>query len=175
MDIHQVVSCFSSIIRTKDYPKNQVLHHDQTVCNHLYFVKSGVVRTFYYKDGKDITAHIAIDQGAITAIDSFIQRKPSRYNIEVLEDSTLMLVSRHDFDQFLTENPQHERTARLFLEKIYIDLAERIEDVLFHSAQERYEKLVTQSPSIIQRVNLGHIASYLGMSQETLSRVRARH
>lgn len=174
MSLDQMLASFGSIISTSDYVKNQVLHRDQTICNHLYFVKSGVVRTFYYKDGKDITAHIAVEQGAITAIDSFIQRKPSRYNIEVLEDATLMAVTHHDFEQFLLDNPQHERTARLFLEKIYIDLAERIEDVLFHSAHERYEKLVNQHPSIIQRVNLGHIASYLGMSQETLSRVRAQ-
>lgn len=140
----------------------------------MYFVKFGVVRAFYHRDGKDVTAHIAIDQGAITAIDSFIQRKPSRYNIESLEDSTLIVLNYRELTQFLLENPQHERTARVFLEKIYIDLAERIESLLFHTAQERYEKLVKQNPSIVQRVNLGHIASYLGISQETLSRVRAR-
>lgn len=174
MNLDQLITCFKSIIETKQYPKNQIIHRSQTICHYLYFVQSGVVRAFYYQDGKDVTAHIAIDQGAITAIDSFIQRSPSKYTIELLEDSTLMRISRSDLDRFLHENPQNERAVRLFLEAAYIDLAERIEDMLFHSAQERYERLIEQNPTVIQRVSLGHIASYLGITQETLSRVRAR-
>ncbi|WKN41345.1 Crp/Fnr family transcriptional regulator [Tunicatimonas pelagia] len=169
----QIVADLQAIIQREHYPRKAILHRGQTVCDHLFFIESGVVRTFYYRDGKDITAHIATDYGAITAIDSFIQRKRSRYTIEVLEDSQLIKIHYYDLYQLLEKNPALERTIRIFLEHVYIDLAERIEGLLFHTARERYEHLLAQNPAIIQRVDLKHIASYLGISQETLSRVRA--
>ncbi|MBL4649976.1 MAG: hypothetical protein JKY03_09605 [Aureispira sp.] len=74
----------------------------------------------------------------------------------------------------LDQNPTYEKFVRLFLEQIYIDLAERVEDLLFYNAKDRYDNLMLKNPSLFQRVNLGHIASYIGVTQETLSRIRAQ-
>ncbi|MEK6481936.1 Crp/Fnr family transcriptional regulator [Catalinimonas sp. 4WD22] len=155
------------------YPKGFMLHRQQTVCKHIYFVTKGVIRSFYLKDGKDITAHFAIDMGVISAADSFIFNRPSRYNLEVLEDTTVYTMTRNELENYLEQHPHYEHTARLFVEELYMDLVDRVEMLMFYSAQERYEALVLQSPDIVQRVSLGHIASYLGITQETLSRVRA--
>jgi len=145
-----------------------------SVCNHLYLIEKGIARAFYYKDGKDITAHFAVENGTITAIDSFIQRKKSRYNIEVLEDSEIISISHEDLQNLLKEKPAYEKYTRMFLEQIYIDLAERVEDLLFHNAKERYDKLVEKTPDLLQRVHLKHIASFIGITQETLSRIRTQ-
>ena len=171
--LRQVLQGFSDIMHQQQYAKGYQIHREQTICQRLYFVKSGVLRAYYYKDGKDITAYLAVDHGMVTAVDSFIQKKASRFNIETLEDTTVLTTTRSDLENFLNQHPQFEPTARLFLEELYMELADRLESMMFHTAQERYEALIAQNPDIIQRVSLGHIASYLGITQETLSRVRA--
>lgn len=165
---------FQPIVRRATFPKNHLLHREGNVCHHLYLIEKGIARSYYYKDGKDVTAHFAMEGGTITAIDSFIQRKRSKYNIELLEESVVAFVSREDVDAWLDQHPAHERPVRLFMEQIYIDLAERTEDLLFYGAQERYTRLIKNNPSLLQRVSLGHIASYLGITPETLSRVRSQ-
>ena len=171
--IRQALHDFAEILTEKQYPKGYLLHREQTVCYHLYFITLGAARSYYYKDGKDVTAHFAIDLSVVSAVDSFATGRPSRYSIEVLEDMTAYAMSRQGLECFLKQYPRYEHTARLFAEQLYLDLVNRVEDLVFCSARERYEKLVQLNPTIIRRVNLGHIASYLGITQETLSRVRA--
>jgi CRP-like cAMP-binding protein len=171
----KVLNDFSSIMESKHYKKGELIHENNSICDYLFLVRSGILRSYYYKDGKDITAHFAIDRGITGAIDSFIQRKKSRYNIHALEDSEVWRINYYVLEEFLQNNPQHERTARIFTQEIYLELAERVESIIFHDAQERYNKFMEKHPSIIQRVNLGYIASFLGIAQETLSRVRANH
>lgn len=173
-DLAELLTDFQKIMKKESFSKKELLHNEGTVCNHLFLIEKGIARSFYYKDGKDITAHFAIENGTITAIDSFIQRKNSRYNIELLEDSEIISISHQDMHDLLQEKPQYEKYIRIFLEQIYIDLAERIEDLLFHTAKERYDKLVENTPNLLQRVNLKHIASYIGITQETLSRIRTQ-
>jgi len=172
--VAEIFADFQEIISSSSYIKNQSLHSEGTTCNHLYFIESGIARSYYHKDGKDITAHFATENGTITAIDSFIQRKKSRYNIELLEDSKVISISHQDLQQLLERKPHYEKYIRIFLEQIYIDLAERIEDLLFHTAKERYNKLIKNNPNLLQRVSLNHIASFIGITQETLSRIRAK-
>jgi len=173
-DLTELFTDFQQLMKKNSFQKNHILHEEDTVCNHLYLIEKGIARSFYYKDGKDITAHFATEQGTITAIDSFIQRKKSRYTIELLEDSDIISISQQDIQQLLESKPHYEKYVRVFLEQIYIDLAERIEDLLFHTAKERYEKLLKNNPNLLQRVNLKHIASFIGITQETLSRIRAQ-
>lgn len=172
--LNHLISDFRNITTTNTFPKHHLLHQEGAICNHLYFIEKGVARSFYHKEGKDITAHFAVENGGITAIDSFIQRKKSRYNIEILEDAIVHTLSHQDIQVLLDQNPPYEKFVRLFLEQIYVDLAERVEDLLFYNAKERYDNLMLKSPSLHQRVNLGHIASYIGVTQETLSRIRGQ-
>ena len=170
----QLHSDFEKIIQRHSYPKHYLLQKEGTVCNHLFLIENGLARAFYYKDGQDITAHFAVEKTTTTAIDSFIQRKRSRYNIELLEDSEITFISHQDLHSLLEEKPHYEKFVRMFLEQIYIDLVERIEDLLFYTAKERYIKLIEKNPTLLQRASLKHIASYLGITQETLSRIRAK-
>ena len=165
---------FQQIMQRASYPKNHLLHKEDTVCNDLYFIEQGLARAFYFKDGQDITAHIAVENTSITAIDSFIQRKRSRYNIELLEDSVVIYMPHKELHELLAQKPQYEKLIRIYLQEIYIDLAERVEDLLFHTAKERYDKLLSKNPGLLQRINLKHIASYVGITQETLSRIRGK-
>ena len=170
----EVVSDFQTILVPLSYPKNHLLHVENKVCRHSFFIEKGAARIYHFKDGKDITSHFAFEGEAITAIDSLLQRKRSKYNIELLEDSTLYSVSYEEMENLYQKSIIHERYGRLFLQQVYVELVERMEDIQFHTAQERYDNLLIKQPHILKRVALKHIASYLGITQETLSRVRAK-
>lgn len=162
------------IMEYKRYSKHELLHESGKVCNHFYIIISGIARVFYYKEEKDITVHFSAEQESITTIDSFIQRKKSKYTIEALEELEVFAVSHSDLENLFESNPKYERFGRLFLQQIYIDLVERIDDLQLHSAFERYQILLEKKPYLFQRVSSKHIASFLGMTAETFSRIRQK-
>jgi len=170
----ELAEAFQGIMKYEKHPKHHVLHEKGKICNHFYIIISGIARVFYFKEDKDITCHFASEQESITAIDSFIQRKKSKYSIELLEETELFAISHSDLDNFFEKNPQYERFGRLFLEQIYVELVERIDDLQMLTAQERYDVLFTKKPKLFNRVSLKHIASFLGITAETLSRIRAK-
>lgn len=153
--------------------KGVLLHQATEICYNLFLVQAGALRSFYYVDGRDVTAHFALEFGVVGAADSIIKNKPSRYYIETLESSQVYVLDYREMESFLDHNPHLERLARKFTQFLYIDLVERLEGMTFLSAKDKYNHLLSRYPDIIQRVSLGHIASYLGITQETLSRVRA--
>ncbi|CAL2089110.1 cAMP-binding proteins - catabolite gene activator and regulatory subunit of cAMP-dependent protein kinases [Tenacibaculum sp. 190524A02b] len=158
----------------KKFPKHHIIHEAGQICNHFYIITSGIGRVFYYKEDKDITVHFAAEQESITAIDSLIQRKKSKYHIEALEDMEAFAVHIDELENIFEKHPKYERFGRLFLQQIYIELVERIDDLQLHTAQERYTILLQKKPYLFQRVSSKHIASFLGMTAETLSRIRAK-
>ncbi len=170
----ELAEAFQSIMNYEKHPKHHILHEAGTICNHFYILTQGIARVFYYKEGKDISCHFAAEQETITAIDSFIQRKRSRYSIELLEDTELLAISHSDLENLFQSHPKYERFGRLFLEQAYIDLVERIDSIQLHTAQERYEILLAKNPELFQRVSAKHIATFLGMSPETFSRIRGK-
>ncbi|NQZ75195.1 MAG: Crp/Fnr family transcriptional regulator [Ekhidna sp.] len=143
--------------------------------NKIFLVKEGVLRSYYLADGKDITAHFAMEFGLIGAVDSIIKGKKSRYFIEALENSKVYCLNNSELETYLDNHPKLERIARQISQALYMDLVERLEGLSFLTAKEKYKHLLNRYPNIDQRVNLGHIASYLGISQETLSRVRSNY
>ncbi len=170
----ELAKAFEQIMTFEKYPKHHILHEAGNVCNHMYIITSGIARVFYYKEDKDITVHFSAEQESITTIDSFIQRKKSKYNIEALEDLEVFKIAHADLESLFDNNPTFERFGRLFLQQIYMDLVERIDDLQLHTAQERYQILLEKKPSLFQRVSSKHIASFLGMTAETFSRIRAK-
>jgi CRP/FNR family transcriptional regulator, anaerobic regulatory protein len=160
----------------KEYlPKHYLLHKADEVCDKLYFIESGLVRWFYYSaDGKDVTDSFGGENSFITAFDSFFQRKPSRYYIELLEDSTVYSMTYDDLESAFENFPEIERVGRLILIQILEQTLDKNAALQFNNARQRYEFITKKHPDLLQRVSLGHIASYLGITQETLSRIRAK-
>jgi len=168
----ELANVFENIMSFEKFPKHAILHEAGKICNNMYIITSGIARVFYYKEDKDITCHFAAEQETITSIDSFIQQKKSKYNIEALEDLEVLKISHSDLQNVFESNPKYERFGRLFLQQIYMDLVERIDDLQLHSAQERYETLFAKKPYLFQRVASKHIASFFSITPETLSRIR---
>jgi CRP-like cAMP-binding protein len=157
-----------------ELPKNALLVQEHKVCNHLYFLETGCLRGFYNLDGKEVTYWFGFENSFVTSFYSFISRKPSFENIQLMEDSTLWSVSYQTLQNLYDQYVDMERLGRIVHEKYYIMLEERFVANHFKDAKERYENLLESSPHILQRAPLGYIASYLGISQETLSRIRGK-
>jgi CRP-like cAMP-binding protein len=170
--LRQIPGAFADILTLQQYGKGQLLHRAGERCNTLFLVKTGAVRSFYLVEGRDVTAHFALEYGLVGAVDSIVKGQASRYSIEALEPSAVYRMEYTEMEAYLRRHPEQERLARQVTQLLYLDLVERLEGMTFLSARARYEHLQERYPGITQRVSLGHIASYLGITQETLSRVR---
>jgi CRP-like cAMP-binding protein len=154
--------------------KSQILHAGQ-VCDYLYFIEKGTVRNYIEHDDKDLTTDISIDGELVTSFSSFVSRKPSRENIEVIEDADLHGIHYNDLQEIYSNFPEMNVLGRLIAEKHYISLTEHTYIIKYGSTNERYEYLMKYKPKLLQKAPLRMIASYLGMTQETLSRVRKKY
>lgn len=170
-DIQQrLQDCFTKVV----LPKNEFLITEGRVCRHLYFLEQGCLRGFYNLDGKEVTYWFGFENDFVTSFHSFITQQPAVENIQLMEGSVLWAISKEALAELLNEYHEAERLVRIAYEKYYIRLEERFVNAQFRTAAELYENLLERTPHIIERVPLGYIASYLGISQETLSRVRGR-
>lgn len=152
--------------------KGNFLIKEGSICRHLYFLESGCLRGYFNLDGKEVTHWFAFENHFVTSFFSFVTRKPCVENIQCIEDCTLWAVHYDDLQRLYRDHTDMERLGRIMNERYYVMLEERFVGNHFKEARERYENLITHAPHIVQRVPLGYIASYLGMTQETLSRIR---
>lgn len=149
-----------------------LLEYNQ-VCDYLFIVKSGLVCGILEAPDQDHCTWLAEENALATSYYSFISRKPSPERIEALEDTNWEALSFSDIEQLYLLFPTTERAGRKILEAYYAQLEERWLSLQLNTAAERYKRLLEQRPQLLQRVSLGKIASYLGMKQETLSRIRS--
>ena len=151
-----------------------MLEPDET-CKYIYFVIKGGLRS-YYVDAKGIEHiyQIRLDNSWISDLESFFSQRPSKYYLETLEDSQLLRISYERLEQLYEELPQIERYFRILFQKAYINALERLNATMWESAVDRYNDMLKEHGDIFQRVPLVYIASYLGITPESLSRIRKK-
>lgn len=159
-------------IQKKRFPSKSILQKQGRISDKIYIVESGLVRTFYYKDGKDITYSIATQNDFAGSMSSFFMQKPSNKIVEVLEESELWELEYTKLESLFEANQELSRLGRIFANYGISIMEKRFDDMMFYTAKERYDILIKDRPEVIQHVPLGMIASYLGITQETLSRIR---
>lgn len=165
----------AQILRRRECLKGDVIVRQDTICNHLFFVEEGLTRTYYLKDGKEITDWLSPENTIACSIVSYLSRRPDRRIIEALETSVLWSLEYHELEQLCARYHDIEHLSRLLVSVGMIQMQQRFDDLHFATAHQRYRTLLATHPTLLQRVPLGMIASYLGITQETLSRIRARH
>lgn len=165
----------SAILKPMEFPKGHMLVKQHSICQYIFFIERGLTRTFYYKDDKDVTDWLSAENMFACSIISFLTRKPDRRGIELLEDSMLWGLHHDDLEKLYQRHHDVERWGRLLVNQGLIQLQQRFDDLHFATAAQRYQTLMDTNATFIQRAPLGIIASYLGITQETLSRIRAAH
>ena len=159
----------------KKVRKRQFLLNAGEVCQYIIFVERGLLRSFSDDNsGSEHTMQFALEGWWISDMASFFSGDHSKYNIEALEESEVLLLSKPSMDELMDELPQMQRYFLDLMQNHIIALQRRINVVQSMSAEETYLKLMEVNPELINRVSQQHIASYLGITPETLSRVR-RH
>ena len=158
-----------------EYPKNYFLLKPGKPCKHLWFMTKGAVRYFYINDqGKEKNTWFSLDTQIIADTSSFVKQEPAQESIQLIEDSEMFSIEYVGIQALLQKHHSFALWYIKLVELHYISqIEDRIANLQFLDAKERYQKLLNLYPDITNRISLGNIASYLNITQETLSRIRA--
>jgi CRP-like cAMP-binding protein len=163
------IGAISTIVHIQ---KNKDLQRIGHTCKTVYFIKKGLARIYYFKDGIDITDSFSFENNIIVRVESLFTGKPSRKAIQIIEDAEIIAIDANKLFKLYDTYPEIERLFRKIFEASHVETVNRIEGIQFHTAEERYKALVEEAPDIIRRAPLKYIASYLGITQVSLSRIR---
>jgi len=169
----QELDLIVSKFRLNSYEAKGFILSEQKVSSDVHFIVTGLVRTYYVRDGKEITTYLASDQGFVSSYSSFIHQTRSIENIQCLEPTTTLSISYGEMQELYRLIPQWEKVGRILAEQTLLCLADRLFKLQSVPAKEKYlEFLRTSSDKIVRRTPLLHIASFLGIAPESLSRIR---
>jgi CRP/FNR family transcriptional regulator, anaerobic regulatory protein len=158
-----------------EYPKNYFLLKSGKPCKHLWFMTKGAARHFYTNEqGKEMNTWFSLDTQIIADTTSFVKQEPAHESIQLIEDSEMYSIEYAALQALLEKHHSFALWYIKLVELHYVSqIEDRIADLQFLDAKQRYQKLISLNTDIINRVSLGNIASYLNITQETLSRIRA--
>lgn len=159
----------------KKLRKKQYLLQEGDVCKFIAFVEKGALRSYTVDEkGVERIIQFALEGWTISDLYSFLTAEPATYNIDALEDSGLVLISKAAHEELLRTMPKYETWMRIQITGAYIAMQRRLTSIISLSLEERYASFTAQYPEIVQRVPQHMIASYMGLTPETLSRVRKK-
>ena len=159
----------------KKLRKKQYLLQEGDVCKHIAFVEKGALKAYVVDDaGAESIIQFALEGWVISDLYSFLTGEPATYNIDALENAELVLISKSAHEELLKKLPIYETYIRLQITGAYIALQKRLTSIISLPLEERYKNFLAVYPNIAQRVPQHMIASYMGLTPETLSRVRSR-
>jgi len=159
---------------TQELEKGHLLVKAGRVTHRIFFIQEGSARAFYDHDGKEVTAWFYREGLLTTSWTSFFTQTPSHESVELNEDSIIASLTHDQLHQLYQQYPKLQEFGRVMVEDQLVFLDYFYKGFMFMTAKEKYDLLLQVFPDVTQRVNLGHIASFLGISQETLSRIRKK-
>lgn len=171
----QGISTLGSILVPYKVTKGEKLLQEGDICKSMYYVDKGMVRQFYYKGGRDVTEHFSYEGRIVICIESFLKQNPSRLMVEALENSVLYGIPHDALLSLVETDKEMAQLYMRILEHALISSQEHADSQRFENATERYVRLLKSKPEIILRAPMVHVASFLQMTPETLSRVRSAY
>ncbi|WP_123863312.1 Crp/Fnr family transcriptional regulator [Chryseobacterium rhizosphaerae] len=160
--------------RVLSLKNNSFLIRENTIVDHLFFLNKGLVRSFYTKDHREINTEFFFENDFLTALTSFLTDKITYLNFQCLEESEVIAIPKTLIDHLLLQDQKWHVLLNQILKKEFIKKCCRESSFLLHDSLERYLYFLEQFPNSENRIPLFHIASYLGISPETLSRIRSK-
>lgn len=168
-EAEEEIEAISSIL---NLAKNEILQPFDHTCKTIYFLKKGIARIYYLKDGIDITEGFYFENSMIARVESLFTGRPTKKAIQILEQAEIISMDAKKLFALYDKDLLIERLFRKIFETGYVETIFRLESLQFHTAEERYRDLLLKT-DIINRIPLKHIASYLGITQVSLSRIRS--
>lgn len=185
MDIHKVINDLHAMPRASEemltahleeraYPKGYRILEAGKVETCIFFLLKGIVRAYAPVNGEEVTFWFGCEGDIIFSMESYINGRPGYETVELLEDSVLLVLEKEKLHQLFLSDIHVANWGRKLAENEFIKAERKIIMLLSMNATERYEELLRNTPQLLQRIPLGMISSYLGMTQVTLSRIRAK-
>ena len=171
---NETIDDWKENIQVLELKKGTQLVKEGNYTDKLFYIYKGRAKAYHLKDGKLITDWFAFNNEFICAITGYFMRVPSEHSIELTENSILLEFKRQNLSDLSKKHHDFERFTRITITKIMLQLQQRVMYLQFATAKERYDFLLKQYPQIELQISLGDIASYIGITQETLSRIRAK-
>lgn len=170
---HDELDILESVLVPMKFAKGEIILKEGDVCEHVYYVERGLTRQFYFKNGKELTEHIGVEHSIVMCIESLFMEKPTHLQLEALEPTLIYAMPKRKLEEVALHNVNIQILFRKILEESLIISQVHADMLRFETAQDRYLKLCKLSPQVVLRAPLVYVASYLQMTPETLSRVRA--
>ncbi len=156
------------------YPAGHKLVAQHEHCEHFWLLEKGLIRYYFSKNGKEVTHRFVQEGSLITSMESWVRMAPANYSIELLERSYLFEISYEAIKVMYGKYPEMYALQTKIYEMYFMKFTDMIESFQALNATERYRKFMDKFPTLVQRVSLQHIASCIGITPETLSRIRAK-
>ncbi|HXB13489.1 MAG TPA: Crp/Fnr family transcriptional regulator [Bacteroidia bacterium] len=161
-------------LKTKSFKKGEYILKSGQVCRYLFFINQGFAKSFFIRDDKEFIMRFFAEDFMFSVFDSYITQAPSSYSIIALEDTTVTLISHDKMEELCKKHHCMESFFRKLVSLVTIKMMKRISGMLEENSTERYNQFVIENKAIIQRISLGDLAQYLGITQQSLSRIRAQ-
>lgn len=155
-------------------PAKQTLLHEGDISNTLYFIVKGCMRLSNNHNGKEITIQFFFENDCVSSFESYLKNTPSAFSIETIEDCNLLVIKKEHWKIILDENPSFKEQSFDLMSDRFINYIHHFLSYIQEKPEERYNNLLKNKPHILKRVPLQYIASYLGITTVSLSRIRAR-
>lgn len=168
-----VLQELTGLLVAEELPKNHVLLREGRVEQKLYFIEKGIARAYCYREDKEITFWFGAEGAVVFSYNSYVADRPGYETVELLEDSIVYSISHAEIRCLFDTHIELANWGRKLAEQELVKTESCFIGLQFQPATERYKNLLESNPQLIQRVQLGYIASYLGVTQVTLSRIRA--
>ena len=157
----------------KNYKKGSNLLKEGEYCSHVFFVGKGLLKNGYWKDDREYIVRFCEENYILTDLESIYTNSPSKLHITAIEDSEVLSISYRDMESLLKKHHSLERMTRLYHEKTLTKTMSWTKEILGSEAKEIYLKFIEENAELSKRISLGDLSSYLGISQVSLSRIRA--
>ncbi len=168
------MTTLAPLLKVQKVKAGTIILREGEMANYVYFVRKGLLRGFHFEEGNDITSWIMKELDLMLSVYGFFTRQPSRDTIEALEDCELVYFDYDTLEHIYEKFIEFNINGRKLTQRYYVLSEERSLLLRNHKATERYQYMLDHYPDLVKRVQLQHLASYLGMSKETLSRIRKK-
>lgn len=170
----EIINILVDIFKLKKYKKKELIISDTENIDKVCYIVDGLVRIYYHRENKEITNWFIEENGVFMPVYHILTGNPNNNNYEALKTTILLETSYSKLEKIYAFHPQLQLLGRKMVESYYAMFLAHSHNVLFLSAEERYMSFIEKKSDLLNIVALKHIASYLGISQETLSRIRAK-